>query len=161
LRAGKGTLYEGGIREPMIIRWPGVAKPGTVCDVPVTSVDFFPTLLEMAGVKPGIKDIDGISLVPLLGGTGKLDRDALYWHYPHYHPGGATPCGAIRRGNDKLLEFYEDNHVELYDLAADIGETKDLAAAMPEKAAALRKQLQDWRTRVKATMPTPNPDYRP
>jgi len=162
LRAGKGTMYEGGIREPMIVRWPGVVKPGTVCDVPVTSVDFYPTILEIAGVKPDPKQLlDGKSIVPLLKQTGRLDRDAIYWHYPHYHPGGATPCGAVRKGDFKLIEFYEDGHVELYNLKDDIGEQHDLAAEMPEKAAELRKMLADWRKAVNAQMPTPNPNYDP
>ncbi len=162
LRAGKGTMYEGGIREPMIVRWPGVVKPGSICDAMVTSVDFFPTILAIAGVKDvPAKDIDGVSLVPLLRQSGRLRRDAIYWHYPHYHPGGATPCGAIRRGDYKLIEFFEDGRLELYNLKEDVGERTDLAAAMPQKAAELRKKLANWRRAVKAQMPTPNPDYDP
>ena len=162
LRAGKGTMYEGGIREPMIVRWPGVVEPGSTCDVPVTSVDFYPTILEIAGAKgvPG-QNVDGVSLVPLLKRTGALQRDAIYWHYPHYHPGGATPCGAVRQGDYKLIEFYEDGRVELYNLRKDIGERNDVASDMPEMAAGLRKKLADWRRVVNAQMPTPNPDYVP
>jgi arylsulfatase A-like enzyme len=162
LRAGKGSAYEGGVREPMIVRWPGVAKPGSVCDEPVISVDFYPTILEMAGVKPDPKQIvDGVSLVPLLEGTGRLDRNAIFWHYPHYHPGGATPYGAVRQGDFRLVEFYEDNRVELYNLRDDIGEKNDLTTKMPEKAAEMRKLLADWRRSVGVQMPTPNPDYDP
>lgn len=162
LRAGKGTMYEGGIREPMIVRWPAVVKPGSTCDVPVTSVDFYPTILAIAGVKDvPVKDIDGVSLVPLLRQSGRLRRGAIYWHYPHYHPCGATPCGAIRRGDYKLIEFYEDGRLELFNLKQDIGERNNLAAAMPQKAAELHKKLANWRRAVKAQMPTPNPDYDP
>jgi arylsulfatase A-like enzyme len=158
LRAGKGTLYEGGIREPMIVRWPGVVKAGATCDEVVTSVDFFPTILEMAGATAeGAAGIDGVSIVPLLKQAGRLSREAVYWHYPHYH--NTLPGGAVRAGDWKLIEYFEDSRVELYNLKDDLGETKDLAAAMPEKAADLRKKLADWRKSVGAQMPTPNPDY--
>jgi len=162
LRAGKGTLYEGGIREPMIVRWPGVVKPGTTSDEVVISVDFFPTILEMAGVayEPGPKHaLDGISFVQVLKQAGRLTREAIYWHYPHYH--NTTPGGIIRAGDWKLIEYFEDGRVELYNLREDLSETKDLAATSPEKAAELRKKLADWRTSVGAQMPTPNPDYDP
>jgi arylsulfatase A-like enzyme len=162
LRAGKGSAYEGGVRVPLIVRWPGAVKPGVVCSAPVVGADFFPTLLAMAGVPaPAGHAVDGESLVPLLKQSGAPARDALYWHYPHYHPGGATPYGAVRSGDFRLVEFYEDGRVELYNLKDDIGETRDLAAAMPEKAAALRRQLHDWRARVGAQMPAPNPDHDP
>jgi arylsulfatase A-like enzyme len=162
LRAGKGSAYEGGVRVPLIIKWPGRARPGSVCDVPVISADFFPTVLEMAGLKPPPgAAVDGESLVPLLRESGGLKRNSLYWHYPHYHPGGATPYSALRQGDWKLIEFLEDDHVELYNLKADIGEQNDLAKTMPEKAAQLRQQLHAWRRRVGAQMPTPNPDYDP
>ena len=162
LRAGKGYLYEGGIREPLLIKWPGVTKPGSVSTVPVCSVDFYPTILAMADVKlqPG-QVIDGVSLVPLLKQTGGLEREALYWHYPHYSNQGGKPGGAVRRGDLKLIEFYEDGKLELYNLRDDIGEANDLAAKMPEKAGELRQQLKDWRQSVNAQMPTPNPDYDP
>jgi arylsulfatase A-like enzyme len=162
LRAGKGTLYEGGIREPMIVRWPGVVKPGTTSDEVVISVDFFPTILELAGVayEPGPKHaLDGISFVQVLKQAGRLTREAVYWHYPHYH--NTTPGGIIRAGDWKLIEYFEDGRVELYNLREDLGETKDLAAASPEKAADLRKKLADWRKSAGAQMPTPNPDYDP
>lgn len=162
LRAGKGSAYEGGVRVPLIVKWPGVTKPGSVSHAPVISADYFPTLLEMAGASaPKSHTVDGESLAPLLRQSGALTRDAIYWHYPHYHPGGATPYGAVREGDFRLVEFYEDSRVELYNLAADIGETKDLAASMPEKAAALRQKLHDWRAHVGAQMPDPNPACDP
>jgi arylsulfatase A-like enzyme len=162
LRAGKGSAYEGGVRVPMIVRWPGVVKPGTVTDVPAISPDLFPTILEAARVaSPADTPVDGVSLMPLLKGTGRPKRDALYWHYPHYHPGGASPYSAVRCGDEKLVEFLEDGRVELYDLKADPGEKEDLAAARPARAAELRKMLADWRTQVGAQMPTPNPGHDP
>jgi len=162
LRAGKGSAYEGGVRVPLIIRWPGVTRPGSTCDVPVISTDFFPTLLAMAGAKDDSqRAVDGESLVPLLRQSGSLRRDAIYWHYPHYHPGGATPYSAIRRGDFRLIEFFEDNHIELYDLKNDIGEKEDLAAKMPEKAEQLRPRLAAWRNEVGAQLPSSNPDYDP
>jgi len=160
LRAGKGTLYEGGIREPWIVRWPGAVQPGSTCSVPVSSIDFFPTILDMAGVRPDPqRAIDGLSIVPLLKQTGAIGREALYWHYPHYHL--TAPGGAIRCGDLKLIEYYEDGKLELYDLRNDLGERTDLAARMPERAAALRTKLDDWRRAVGAQMPTPNPRFDP
>jgi len=164
LRAGKGSAYEGGVRVPFIVYWPGVTAPGSVCDVPVISCDLYPTVLAMAGLAGDpahCANVDGESLAPLLRGSGALARDALYWHYPHYHPGGATPYGAVREGDLKLIEFYEDGRVELYNLKEDQAETRDLAAAMPEKAAALCAKLDAWRRRVGAQMPSPNPAYDP
>ena len=159
LRDEKGTLYEGGIREPLIVRWPGVVEPGTDCSAPVTSVDFYPTFLEIVGAKAPNQPLDGESIMPLLRQDGELKRDAIYWHYPHYHH--STPAGAIREGNYKLIEFYEDGKLELYDLAGDIGEKKNLATEMPQKAAQLQQKLARWRRSVKAKMPTANPDYDP
>jgi arylsulfatase A-like enzyme len=161
LRAGKGWLYEGGIREPMIIKWPGVAEPGSVCTEPVTSTDFYPTMLEMAALPQRAEQhCDGISIVPLLRGTGKAKHRAFYWHYPHYSNQGGRPGGAVRAGDYKLIEFYEDNRIELYDLKNDVGEKEDLSAKMPEKAAELRKMLHEWRKAVDAQMPKPNPEYK-
>jgi len=158
LRDEKGTLYEGGIREPLIVRWPGVVKPGSVCSVPVSSVDVCPTFLETAGVKGDPSHVlDGESLLPLLKQTGELKRDAVFWHYPHYHH--STPAGAIRTGDWKLIEFFEDNRLELYNLKTDIGEKNNLAQEMPEKARELQWRLAGWRRSVKADMPTPNPDF--
>ena len=160
LREEKGTLYEGGIRVPLIVRWPGIIRPGTACKEPVTSVDFYPTFLEIVGAKaPANQPLDGESMMPLLTQTGTLKRDAIYWHYPHYHH--SRPAGAIRQGKWKLIEFFEDGKLELYDLAKDIGEKKNLAEKNPKKAAQLQKKLARWRTSVKAKMPTPNPDYDP
>ena len=161
LRAGKGYPYEGGVREPLLVKWPGTTRPGATCGVPVSSIDFFPTLLEIAGVKsPG--RVDGRSLVPLLNETGSVERDALYWHYPHYWGGNRVrPFGAVRAGDWKLIEFYEDMRVELYNLRDDLGETHDLAQEKPEKAAELRELLHDWRKSVDAQMPTRNPNYQP
>ena len=163
LRAGKGWLYEGGIREPMIIRWPGTTRRGSVCHEPVTSTDFYPTMLEMAHLPARPKQhCDGMSLTGLLKKPdSKLQPRPLFWHYPHYGNQGGSPGGAVRVGDLKLIEFYEDNRLELYDLAKDIGEKKNLAAKMPEKAAELRKLLDDWRKSVNAAMPTPNPNYGP
>lgn len=158
LRDEKGTLYEGGIREPLIVRWPGKVKPGSVCDAPVTSVDFLPTFTDITG-RPTPPNVDGESLLPLLTQTGKLRRDAIYWHYPHYHH--STPAGAIREGDFKLIEFYEDGKLELYNLCEDIGEKHNLADKMPDKARALQKQLARWRKQVDAKMPTPNPNHDP
>ena len=158
LREEKGTLYEGGIREPLIARWPGVIKAGTICSMPVSSVDFYPTFLELTGAK-GDPDqvLDGKSIMPLLTQTGEFQRDAIYWHYPHYHH--STPAGAIRQGDWKLKEFYEDGRVELYNLHNDIAETDNLAKQMPEKATQLQQKLAYWRKSVGARMPTPNPDF--
>jgi arylsulfatase A-like enzyme len=161
LRAGKGYLYEGGIREPLLIRWPGVTRAGSVCEVPVSSVDFFPTFMEIARAKPDARHpVDGVSLVPLLRKKGGLKRDALYWHYPHYSNQGGKPGGAVRRGDYKLIEFYEDGKLELYNLKDDPGEKKDLAVQMPGKVKELHRLLKAWRKAVRAQMPTPNPDYK-
>jgi len=160
LRAEKGTLYEGGVREPLIVRWPGVIKPETTCSVPVTSVDFYPTFLDILGVKGDSNHpLDGKSILPLLKRSGKFRRDAIFWHYPHYHH--SRPAGAIRQGDWKLIEFYEDGRVELYNLQDDIGEKNDLAKRMPKKAAELRSKFAAWRKSVGAKMPWPNPDYNP
>jgi arylsulfatase A-like enzyme len=162
LKTGKGYLYEGGIRVPLIVALPGVIRPGTTCDVPVCGQDLYPTILAMAGVSPApTQEIDGESLMPLLRGNGALRRDALYWHYPHYSNQGGKPGGAIREGNLKLIEWYEDGKVELYDVKRDIGEQHDLAADCPEQAARFRNQLARWRESVGAPMPTPNPNYDP
>ena len=165
LRAGKGSSYEGGVRVPAIVKWPGVTRPGGVCDEPIITPDLYPTLLEVAGTKGDAAHnaaVDGVSLVPLLRDpAARLPREAIYWHYPHYHPGGATPYGAVRARDWKLIEFYEDRHVELYNLKDDVGEQHDLAEAQPQRTAALREQLHRWREAVGAQMPTPNPDYKP
>jgi arylsulfatase A-like enzyme len=162
LRAGKGWPYEGGIRVPWIVCAPGVAKPGSVCNTPVISTDHYPTLLELAGLPPRPEQhLDGVSIVPLLKGE-PLDRGKpLFWHYPHYGNQGGAPHGAIRDGDWKLIEWYEDGALELYDLSQDIREQHDLASRHPEKAKALHEQLRTWRKEVNALMPTPNPNYDP
>ena len=154
LRAGKGWLYEGGIREPMIVRWPGVVAAGSICREPVISTDFYPTMLEMADLHmiPEQHE-DGRSLVPLLKETGSVDREAIFWHFPHYHGSGNRPSGAVRNGDYKLIEWFEDGRIELYNLSEDIREENDLAAAMPLKAVELREMLHRWRKSVDARMP--------
>ena len=159
-RSGKGYLWEGGIREPLIVRWPQSIAPGTVEITPVTSVDFYPTILEMAGAADvDGHSTDGTSLLPLLRQTGTLEREAIYWHYPHYSNAGSPPSGAIRNGRWKLLEFFEDGHVELYDLVKDPGEETDLAGSEPRRTRALRVQLESWRASVGALMPARNPHF--
>ena len=159
LRSGKGSLYEGGIRIPLIIRWPGITGTGGICDEPVATMDLFNTLLSAAGL-PNEKN-DGIDLTPVLKQpASKLERDALFFHYPHYYH-TTTPVSAVRSGDWKLLEFFEDQHLELYNLRDDLGEQHDLAKEMPDKANALRDQLQAWRESVGAALPTLNPDFKP
>jgi arylsulfatase A-like enzyme len=156
LRAGKGWVYEGGIREPMIVRWPGKTKPGSTCAVPVISTDFYPTMLEMARMKLRPKQhCDGVSIVPLLKGEKSLNRKAIYWHYPHRHGSGSVPSAAVRCGDWKLIEWYGDKRIELFNLADDIGETKDLAKSNGAKAAELHAMLKAWRKDVGAVIPTP------
>ncbi len=160
LRAGKGYLYEGGIRVPLIVRWPGATRPGSVCELPVSGQDLYPTVLDVAGLKPAPGQvIDGESLVRLLEGQGGLKRNALFWHYPHYSNQGGRPGGALRHGDLKLIEHYEDGRRELYDLGRDPGERHDLASERPGDAARLHSLLDDWRQSVGGQMPSPNPDY--
>ena len=158
-REGKGTLYEGGIRVPLIMYWPGKIRPGTVIDDAVTSVDFLPTILQMAGCNELPKVLDGVSFLTAATENTRLQRDAIYWHFPHYH--NNPPGGAIRKENYKLIEHFEEGKVELYDLSKDSIEKEDLAAAMPEKATELLAALREWRKSVDAPMPKPNPDYDP
>ncbi len=167
LRGGKSELYEGGIRVPLVIRWPGVVEPGSASSVPVTSVDFFPTLLEIAGIENTLDDIDGESMVGLLRQTGPLERDAIFFHYPHYHALGGRPSSAIRQGDYKLIEWFEDSllggdhPVALYNLKDDLAEGKDLSVEMPGKVRELRTMLELWRSAVGAQLPTENPGYDP
>jgi arylsulfatase A-like enzyme len=154
-------MYEGGIREPLIVRWPGVTAPGSVITTPVSSPDFFPTFLEAAGAQPAPGQVlDGKSLVGLLKGKPMPER-ALYWHYPHYGNQGGAPAAAIRRGEWKLIEWLEDNRVELFHLAADPGEQSDLSAREPRRTASLRADLHAWQKEVGARFPTANPAYDP
>lgn len=158
-RAGKGFLYQGGLRIPLIVRWPGVIAPGSVTDAPVVNTDWLPTLLELAGrpVPPGL---DGVSFASLLTG-GPAPARSLFWHFPHYNNQGGRPSGAMRDGPWMLVEFYDEEEVELYDLAADIRETKNLAAEQPDRAAKMRAALAAWRTSVGAQSNRPNPDFDP
>lgn len=151
LRGGKGWLYEGGIREPFLIRAPGVTKPGSTCVAPVTSTDFYPTILQLAGLplRPKLH-VDGVSLLPLLKGGNKLEREAIYWHYPHYSNQGGMPGGAVRMGDWKLIERFEDGRVHLYNLADDIGERDDLADKSADRVAAMRAKLHAWYKEVDA-----------
>jgi arylsulfatase A-like enzyme len=157
LRGGKGWPYEGGIREPLLVRWPGVTKAGSVCDAPMISTDYYPTMLAMAGLplRPA-QHLDGVSLARLLRG-GKRPERALFWHYPHYGNQGGSPVGTIRKGDLKMIEWYEDMRVELYDVKHDLGEKHDLAATHPRDVDALRKELHAWREEVRAKMPTIKP----
>ncbi len=156
LRAGKGWLYEGGIREPMIIRAPGTTAAGSRCDTPVISTDFYPTILACLGLPPRPdQHLDGRSLLPLLRGEGLPSRP-LFWHYPHYGNQGGSPAGAIRAGDWKLIEWYEDGHRELFNLREDAGERHDRAAENPTEVRELAAQLDAWRHSVGAKMPTPS-----
>jgi arylsulfatase A-like enzyme len=163
LRANKGAYYEGGIRVPLIIKWPGVARPGRVCAEPVSSPDFYPTCLAAAGLplRP-TQHRDGLNLKPLLAERDTLDRPALFWHFPHYneHP-SAVPSSVIRKGPWKLIETFDPAGVELYNLADDLGETRNLAAQNAALTADLRRELEAWRRSVGAEMMQPNPDYEP
>lgn len=162
LRAGKGYLYEGGVRVPLIVRWPGVAKAGATCAAQACSVDFLPTFCAAAGVDgPLPAQVDGIDLGPVLREpTLGLGREALYWHYPHFSNQGGRPGGAVRAGDWKLIERYETGELELYNLRDDIGERRNVAAEQPETAQRLQGMLAAWRADVGATMPPRNPRYR-
>jgi arylsulfatase A-like enzyme len=157
---GKGWMYEGGIREPLIVRWPGVVKAGSTTDVPITTPDFLPTLTEAVGGKlPKDATLDGISFLSVLKGADHLDRDAMYWHYPHYGNQGGTPGAAIRVGDWKLIQWFEDNHVELFNLKDDASEKHDLSKQEPDRVRALQTKLVDWQQQVGAKIPQRNPDY--
>ena len=161
LRGGKGWMYEGGIREPMLVRWPAVVPPGSVVATPVSSPDFFPTLLEAAGAQPQPGQVlDGASLLPVLKG-GTLPERALFWHYPHYGYQGGAPAAAIRRGDWKLIEWQEDGRAELFNVAHDLGEQTDLAAKEPQRVTRLRDELHAWQKEVGAKSPIPNLNYDP
>ncbi len=158
LRAGKGHLFEGGIREPLMIRWPGVTRAGSVVHEPVCSIDFHPTLCKAAGIPR--TGLDGVDLQPLLRGAS-LPARPLFWHYPHYSDQGGSPGGAVRLGAWKLIEFYEDGRLELFHLADDPGETRNLINKEPGRARKLHQTLMDWRKEVGAAMPAQNPEYDP
>ena len=165
LRVGKGSCYEGGVRVPLIVYWPQVVKPNSRCDVPVTTIDLYPTILEMLKQTDVTgHQCDGVSLAGLIRGDGTFPERSVFWHYPHYQhyqQGGTTPYGAIRKGDFKLIEFYDDFRVELYNIREDIGEQHNLASTDPEMVQRLRDELHAWRQDVGAQMPTPNPKYDP
>ncbi len=169
LRGSKGMLYEGGIREPLIISWPGRIKEGSSCDIPVIGIDFFPTFLELAGIKY-LSDqvLDGQSIVPLLSGKKRWKREAIFWHFPVYLERYAgmdqkfrtTPASVIRKDHWKLIEFFEDSTIELYNLKEDIGESNDLSTTYPEKTRELHNDLLKWWESINAPVPTElNPEY--
>ena len=169
LRGAKGMLYEGGIREPMIVHWPGRIEAGSEADTPVIGIDLYPTFLDLANVDvPSNYVLDGVSLTPVLRGTGDLERSAIFWHFPAYLeayrdsevPWRTTPAGAIRSGDYKLIEFFGEDRLELYNLSEDIGERNDLAEQMPEKVQELHEVLKTWREDVHAPVPnTLNPEF--
>ena len=163
LRSGKGSLYEGGVRVPLIVRWPGVTRPDSVSGEPVTTCDFYPTIreaLRLPGDETHNARCDGQSLVALLkNSAAHLDRESLFWHYPHYYP-TTEPVSSIRAGDWKLLEYHRDGRLELFHLADDLGETTNLSGKQPKKAAQLQTRLAAWRAQVDAQMPTINPDYK-
>lgn len=175
-RSGKGSYFEGGIREPLLVRWPEKVQPGSSCTVPVSGIDFYPTFLEAAGLPvPDGKILDGVSLLPLLTQSGELPERALFWHFPVYLQAYAgegdnshdplfrtRPGSALRLGKWKFHEYFEDGRIELYDLESDLGEQKNLAATNPEKATELHLMLKTWRQEMNAPVPTElNPDYTP
>jgi arylsulfatase A-like enzyme len=161
LRGGKGWMYEGGIREPLIVHWPGVTKPGSVIATPVSSPDFMPTVIEAANIQlKSDQPVDGISLREVLEKKPSTDR-ALFWHYPHYGNQGGAPAAAIRRGDWKLIYWYEDEKVELFDVVKDLSETTNLAAAEPERVKSMLAELQQWQKEVGAKFPQKNPQFKP
>jgi arylsulfatase A-like enzyme len=159
-RGGKGRQWEGGTRVPFYIKAPGISQSGGSCDTPVSGIDFFPTLLELAGVSlPPSQHIDGVSLVPLLRG-GTVPPRPLFWHYPHYGNQGGEPSSIVRDGDWKLIHYWEDGRNELYHLTGDIGEQQDRAASEAERTARLWATLQDWLKETGARIPQPNPEYQ-
>jgi arylsulfatase A len=157
LRAGKSTLYEGGIRVPLIVRYPNVVPAGTVCKTPTSNIDFYPTLCQLAGIRPNSKQhIGGVSILPLLKNPNyQLKRQAFYWHYPLDKPHflGGRSSGAVRQGDWKLIEYFDTGEKELYNLADDISEKNNLANTNPEKVAELHGLLKAWRKEVGAKIP--------
>ena len=154
LNEGKGWMYEGGVRVPLIVKCPSVTKPGSICTVPVTSPDFYPTLLQIANMEliPS-QHTDGVSLIPLLKGEKTIEREAIYWHYPHYGNQGGTPGSSIRMGTYKLIEFFEDGRLELYNLEKDLEEEHNLSEEMPDLAKKMQNMLARWRESVDAKIP--------
>ena len=151
-------LYEGGLRVPLIVRLPGVTDPGTICAEPTLSMDLFPTFAKLAGATD-TEPVDGADLMPLFAGEDHLEREAIFWHFPHYLLGRQTPASAVRMGDWKLIETFETGQLELYNLSADIGETEDLTATHPGMAAALHGHLKAWRGSLGAKIPIQNPNW--
>jgi arylsulfatase A-like enzyme len=160
LQEGKGWMYEGGTREPLIVRWPGRIESGVVLDNVVTSTDFYPTLLECAGL-PLLPEqhCDGVSMLPLLEGNPAFDRGAVFWHYPHYSNQGGVPGCSIRDGDWKLIEFFEEGRLELYNLKEDIGEEEEVGERYPDTRDALQAKLHEWQKSIGAKIPKPNPNF--
>ncbi len=162
LRKWKGHVYEGGIRVPAIMSWPGKINPGSVSEASFSSIDYLPTLCQIAGIKTIPSEVDGVSIVPLLEGESRAYSDrSFFWHYPHFSNQLGRPSGAIRKGDYKLIENYETGKIELYNLKDDVSESTDLSDKMVQKTTELHKLLIEWRERVNALMPVPNPDYKP
>lgn len=158
IRAGKGSAYEGGVRVPFIAMIPGVTLAGIESHVPVIGMDLYPTILNLAGLP--VVEHDGKNLLPHLRSANEpVNRSTIFWHYPHYHQGGATPYSAMRKDNYKLIEFFEDGRLELYDLSRDIGEETDLSDSLPDLTNQLHQELQVWRGEVDAQYPSENPNY--
>jgi arylsulfatase A-like enzyme len=162
LRGAKGWLYEGGIRVPLIVKWPGKGLSGAICDVPVTSPDFFPTILDMLGIEfQAEMKTDGVSFAPLLQGAAQIDRGAIFWHFPHYsNHGMQSPGGAVRCGDYKLIEYFENGSLQLFNLKVDLSEQNNLVDSESGKADELLELLRTWRILTGAIMMEPNPDYR-
>ena len=163
LRGAKGWLYEGGIRVPLIIKWPGHGRAGSICREPVIGTDYYPTILDMVGLaKMPAQHTDGRSLAGLFGGEATLSRDAIYWHFPHYsNHGMQSPGGAVRSGKYKLLEYFENHSIQLFDLESDLAEQNDLSKTHPEIARQLLTKLHGWQKAVRAEMMEPNPQFNP
>jgi arylsulfatase A len=162
LNGSKGALYEGGIRVPCAVWWKGIESPGRACDEPILSMDFYPTLAELAGAElPRHQTIDGMSLLPILANSGDLNREAVFWHFPCYI-GRGEPCSAVRSGEWKLIQKFEDQSIELFNLQDDPGEANNLATTRPDRARDMLSLLSRWQTSLNAPLPlTPNPAFDP
>lgn len=156
MRSGKGSLYEGGIRIPLIIKIPGVSKPGTMCNLPVITNDFYPTFCEIAGINSGTQNSDGLNLLSVIQHPNvKLPRESLFWHYPHYYI-TTTPVSAVRLNEWKLLKYYENDKVELFNIEDDISESNDLSKENPEITEKMLKKLEQWLHETQASLPVSN-----
>lgn len=162
LSEGKGWMYDGGVRVPLIIKWIDNLRACSWCEIPVISPDFYPTFLETAGL-PLIPEqhVDGVSLMPLIKGEGNFNRDAIFWHYPHYGNQGGTPGAAVRMGDWKLIKFFEYNRYELYNLKEDIKESKNIAVIYPEKTETMKTILENWLISIEAKIPVENLEWKP